>query len=262
MTVLTLPAQSGTDSGENLLWVTWRQHWATFISIPVVLGAISLFLVIAGLEVHHDYADLIATPANSAAWQRLSSQFNSEDWTLGYTLLLLMQLVPVLIGAFAGAPVLARDLETGTFRFAWTQGLDRERWTIAKLALLGLFAAVVAGAFGQVFAWFFTPFIPQRHLTLLNSNVFGTRGVAFAAWTLAAFMIAAFGGMLLRRIIPAMAVTLGVYLALQLLTWGLLRPHYPVSRFWPMQFVEGGWLLAVSILLAAATVWLVRHRAA
>jgi hypothetical protein len=38
--------------------------------------------------------------------------------------------------------------------------------------------------------------------------------------------------------------------------------YIPVSRFWPMQFVEGGWLLVFSVLLVAATVWLVRRRAA
>jgi hypothetical protein len=34
----------------------------------------------------------------------------------------LIQVAPALIGAFAGAPVLARELETGTFRYTWTQG--------------------------------------------------------------------------------------------------------------------------------------------
>jgi hypothetical protein len=38
--------------------------------------------------------------------------------------------------------------------------------------------------------------------------------------------------------------------------------YIPVSRFWPMQFVEAGWLLVLSVLLIAATVWLVRRRAA
>jgi hypothetical protein len=38
--------------------------------------------------------------------------------------------------------------------------------------------------------------------------------------------------------------------------------YIPVSRFWPMQFVEAGWLLVLSVLLLAATVWLVRRRAA
>jgi hypothetical protein len=36
--------------------------------------------------------------------------------------------------------------------------------------------------------------------------------------------------------------------------------YQPVSRFWPFQWIEGGWLLALSVLLIAATVWLVRHR--
>jgi hypothetical protein len=38
--------------------------------------------------------------------------------------------------------------------------------------------------------------------------------------------------------------------------------YQPGSRFWPFQWIEGGWLLALSVLLIAATVWLVRHRAA
>jgi hypothetical protein len=37
--------------------------------------------------------------------------------------------------------------------------------------------------------------------------------------------------------------------------------YQPASRFWPFQWIEGGWLLALSVLLIAATVWLVRRRA-
>jgi peptidoglycan/LPS O-acetylase OafA/YrhL len=83
----------------------------------------------------------------------------------------------------------------------------------------------------------------------------------FAAWTLTAFSLGAFLGMLLRRIVPAMAATLGAYLVLALVTWQFLRDHYPVSTFWPMQFFEAGWLLILSVLLIAATVSLVRRYA-
>jgi hypothetical protein len=38
--------------------------------------------------------------------------------------------------------------------------------------------------------------------------------------------------------------------------------YQPGSRFWPFQWIEGGWLLALSVLLVATTVWLVRPRAA
>jgi hypothetical protein len=34
------------------------------------------------------------------------------------------------------------------------------------------------------------------------------------------------------------------------------------GRYWHFQFIEGGWLLALSLILLAATVWLVRRRAA
>jgi hypothetical protein len=37
--------------------------------------------------------------------------------------------------------------------------------------------------------------------------------------------------------------------------------YQPGSRFWPVQWIEGGWLLALSVLLIAATVWLVGRRA-
>ena len=36
--------------------------------------------------------------------------------------------------------------------------------------------------------------------------------------------------------------------------------YQPSSRFWSSQWIEGGWLLALSVLLIAATVWLVRRR--
>jgi subtilase family serine protease len=37
--------------------------------------------------------------------------------------------------------------------------------------------------------------------------------------------------------------------------------YQPASRFWPLQWIEGSWLLAPSALLIGATIWLVRRRA-
>ena len=309
MTVLTMPARPGHDTApppvpwRRMVWVTWRQHRATMISLPAVLGALALFLLFAGLKVHHDYAALTAChPQGSAACVTLNRTFNGTDWSMGNVLNILMQLLPVLLGMFAGAPLLARELEAGTFRYAWTQGVGRVRLTIAEFAMLAVVITVLAWAFSQLFTWFFEPFLPQENMNVLEATVFDTRGIVFAAWTLAAFCIGAFLGMLLRRVIPAMAVTLGVYLVLALGIWPL-RKHYPVavvtdnpgsvpftsgpstpnspwflsswtsggkywtsyipvSRFWPMQFIEAGWLLALSLLLLAGTVWLVRRRAA
>ena len=38
-----------------------------------------------------------------------------------------------------------------------------------------------------------------------------------------------------------------------------MTSYQPASRFWTFQFIEGGWLLALSLLLIIATVWLVRR---
>jgi hypothetical protein len=37
--------------------------------------------------------------------------------------------------------------------------------------------------------------------------------------------------------------------------------YQPAGRFWHFQLIEGSWLLVLSVLLAAATVWLIRRRA-
>jgi hypothetical protein len=42
----------------------------------------------------------------------------------------------------------------------------------------------------------------------------------------------------------------------------LWTSYQPASRFWTFQWIEAGWLLALSVLLIAAAIWLVRRRAA
>jgi hypothetical protein len=306
MPALTLAAQPASRTAlrpvpwRNMVWVTWRQHRGTLISVPALFAAVGLFLWIMGLRIHRDYAVLMAChPFTSNACQALNSSFNSTDWHIANGMDIALNLVPALIGAFAGGSMLARELETGTYRYAWTQGIGRTRWTIGKLTIVAVTITLTAWALSVVFTWFFHPFLAQEGMTVLNAGVFVTHGIAFAAWTLLAFGVGALAGMLFRHTVPAMAVTLGVYVGLDLLTWTVLRKHYPlalvssnppystgltnpnepwivgsfqsghttlfryipVSRFWPMQLIEGSWLLAVSILLIAATVWLVRHRA-
>jgi hypothetical protein len=245
---------------QGMLWVTWRQHRGLLIAVSTVFCAAVAGLLSTGLRIHHDYALLTACrPAASPVCQGLSSFFNSTDWHQGEYLHVAVQAAPVLVAMFAGPPVVARELETRTYRYAWTQGIGRVRWTVAKLALLGSALTIPAFAISQLLTWLFAPFMTTEKLTDLAPTVFDTSGVSYAAWTLTAFCLGAFLGALVRRILPAMAVTLGVYLGLAALTWFYLRNHYPVSTYWPMQFFEAGWLLALSAASIAGTLWLVRR---
>ena len=125
-----------------------------------------------------------------------------------------LQPAPALIGAFIGAPMLAREIETGTFRYAWTQGFGRWRWALAKLVIVGAATATMAGAFTVLHSWYYQPYFAISNGTQLSSasplspGLFDLRGVAFAAWTLVAFAIGALAGMLTRRVVPAIVATL------------------------------------------------------
>ena len=348
MTALTVPATLEEDASlrpvpwRRMAWVTWRQHRIALAGVAAFVGALAAWLWIAGLRLRHAYAAATACHPGSPACADLITNFNNMNNFLvgGYVL----QAVPALIGAFAGAPLLARELETGTFRYAWTQGFGRWRWTLAKLVPLAVVVAAAAAAISVLFSWYYQPYFATGNQALslseappLAAGLFGLRGVAFAAWTLAAFATGALAGMLIRRVVPAIAATLAAYAALAFAAGGFLRPHYltplvtsnpnvpgsawifsqwstkggkfafggyppdsllnrfcssvpsgpygkgspqafvqclsqhgytqwtsyqPASRFWPFQWIEGGWLLALSALLITATVWLVRRRAA
>src|SRR6202034_3009374 len=142
-----------------------------------------------------------------------------------------LQLLPALIGAFVGAPVLARELETGTFRYAWTQGFGRWRWALAKLVALAVVLVAAAGAFSVLLSWCYQPYLAagNQDLGIYGNSalvtVFGLRAVTFPAWTLAVFAIGALAGMLIRRVVPAIVATLAVY-GLAFATAGFLRQHY------------------------------------
>jgi hypothetical protein len=244
----------------GMLWVTWRQHRGLLISVLVVFAAAMAALLVYGQRIHHDYAIVSACrPAASPVCLGLSNYFNSTDWHLGNYLQVAVLAAPVLLAMFAGPPVVARDLENRTYRYAWTQGIGRVRWTVAKLVIIGAVVTIAAFAVGELFAWFFAPFLTTEKLTVYTPSVFDTRPVSYAAWTLTAFCLGAFLGTLMRRILPAMAVTPVIFAGLAALTWFDLRPDYPVRTFWPRQLFEGGWLLALSAALIAATVWLVRR---
>ncbi len=325
----------------RMAWVTWRQHRIALAGAALLYGVLAVWLWLLGSAAHHAYGAAAGChAASSAACGILVGNFLGSMST-GQDIAIVLQAVPALIGAFVGAPVLAREMETGTFRYAWTLGFARWRWALAKLVLLGVAVAAAAGVFSLLFSWYYQPFFAQTFSgnvqIPMDVTVFDLRGVAFAAWALAAFAIGALVGMLIRRVVPALAATMAVYAGLAVAVGAYLRAHYmtplllkngsvpgsawilsqqwygkdgqpvtpamlaqvlqqgapqlagggkggipqspfvnqylfqhgyklwttyqPGSRFWPFQWIEGGWLLALSALLIAAAVWLVRRRA-
>ena len=283
MTVYTRPARPGRPDPDpaaeprpvpwqQMLWVTWRQHRALLISGGVMFVVMVAAMLAIGGRIHQDYGALMSCrPVASGACQGQSNFFNTKMWHLAQVVRVAVQALPVLLAMFAGPPVLARELENSTFRYAWTQGIGRVRWTVLKIVLLGAVVVVAALLISQLFEWFIGPYQSPQVLTVYgwghgaavdNWSVFSITGVSYAAWTLTALCLGAFFGMLVRRILPAMAITVAAWVALALLTAFFLRDHYPVTTYWPRQIFEAAWLLALSAALIAATIRLVSRRTA
>jgi hypothetical protein len=187
-----------------MLWVTWRQHRALLISIVALFVVAVTAMLVEGPKLHHDDATLMACrPTASPACAQLANFLATTDWHVGNGVRVALLAASALIAMFAGPPVVARELENATFRYTWTQGIGRVRWTLAKLTIIGATVTIETLVVSLMFGWFFAPFLTTQHMTALT----------------------------------------------------------PVSTFWPMQFFESGWLLALSALLVAATIRLVNRHA-
>ena len=149
-------------------------------------------------------------------------------------------LAPAVIGLFWGAPLIARELETGTSALAWNQSVTRTRWLAVKLTAVGLTAMAVTEGLSLMQAWWAAPLgravthgapagvLYQGRFTQL---IFASHGITPLGYAAFAFALGVTAGALIRRTIPAMAVTLAVFAALQVAMPLWIRPHFaPADR--------------------------------
>jgi hypothetical protein len=151
-------------------------------------------------------------------------------WLIGVGIILL---APAVIGLFWGAPLIARELETGTAFLTWNQSVTRTRWLAVKLIAGGLTAMAVTGALSLMETWWAAPISQaaadgasvgpaQSEFTQLN---FATHGITPLGYAAFAFALGVTAGALIRRTIPAMAVTLAIFAALQVAMPLWVRPN-------------------------------------
>jgi hypothetical protein len=141
----------------------------------------------------------------------------------------LVVVVPGLLGAFWGAPLVAAELESGSFRLAWTQDVSRVRWLALRLAVSWLASMAVAGLLSWVVTWWASP-LDRAGLDRFGS--FDSRDIVPAGYAAFAFALGVLCGVLLRRTVPAMAATLAGFTAARVAFRLLGRPVLltPVTR--------------------------------
>jgi ABC-type transport system involved in multi-copper enzyme maturation permease subunit len=132
--------------------------------------------------------------------------------------------VPALVGAFWGAPLISREFENGTHRLAWTQSVTRARWIAVKLALVGAASVAATGLLSLMVTWWSSP-MDRANLNRFDAGLFGERNLTPLGYAAFAFALGVTFGVVIRRTVPAMAATMGVFLGVRLGFTYLVRQH-------------------------------------
>jgi uncharacterized membrane protein len=213
-----------------MIWLTWRQHRIEVLIMGSILLLLTVILLVTGIHSSLDAHALSTCIKNqqadcSAVQGSMSNDINQIAENPFFTISLLA--LPLLTGMFIGAYAIARELEQGTYRMIWTQGLPWNRWLWRKI---GLLICPVLGAFGILFGllswWVSSSNALQWGGSFSFENRFDVWGGVIIAYALFALMLGIFAGTALRRTVPAMAVTLGVFIAVRILVVNFLRPYY------------------------------------
>ena len=213
-----------------MTWLIWRQHRTEIGVLGVLVGLFGIALLVLGTQAHDLFPGGPARCAGGAGISEgCTDAFRRLDEQYGYVenLLAGFYLVPVVIGAFLGAPLLARELEDGTWQLAWTQAVPRMRWLRAKLAALAGVTVMVTALFTAVLTWFRQPFDAWEGR--FQYDAFDLEGLVPVAYALFAFGAATAAGAILRRSLPAFGVAFGAFLAARMPVALLARPAYATS---------------------------------
>ena len=216
-----------------MIWFAWRQGRAQHAAAAAVLAAVAVVAAVTGPHLARLYDTTVGDCPPQAGCAAAATAFASQDSALRLWLGVLVAVLPALLGMFWGAPLVARELEEGTFRLAWTQSVTRTRWLATRLTVTGLASMAAAGLLSLIVTWWASP-LDRAGMNQFTS--FDERGLVAAGYAAFAFMLGVTAGTLLRRTLPAMVTVLVTFTAARLTFRAWARPVLfpPVLRSLPL----------------------------
>ncbi|MDJ1132203.1 ABC transporter permease subunit [Streptomyces iconiensis] len=255
----TAPAQrkTGRELLHGMPWLVWRQHrgavWAG-LALLVALAAAAVYLRhgTTTFVQQHDIAGctLFSGPERCAENQEAIQLYRTQYQDLVQILLVVVLALPYLAGLFVGAPLVARELEAGTHRVAWSQSVPPQRWLLHKLLLPLAGLVLLCGLAAWLASWVLAG-AGQATLGIYwySALAFAPTGPALVGYAALGIALGGAAGLLIRRTVPAMVATLlalgGVTLLLQFLRPQLASPITHVSKAVP-QLAEDSWVLSAA----------------
>ncbi|MEU2247385.1 ABC transporter permease [Streptomyces sp. NPDC019224] len=167
---------------------------------------------------------------------------------------LVLLTLSLLIGVFVAGPLVARELESGAFRFAWAQSVPPARWLAARLALPAVLAAAGVTVMVLVYRWGRSGVLVDAPVELawFGDGTYPALGPVAVAYALFAVAVGALCAVLVRRTLPAMALT-AVVVGTVMYGFGKRRYElWPTVRdLSPLDWKNGSWPIESGMLTSS-----------
>jgi hypothetical protein len=205
--------------------MSWRQHRLELVLIATLGLCLAAAMTMVNVQMRAAFTEVLKACDHNSGQLCVSTSvnFSSQFGTIATVFEAAMLALPGLAGMFIGAPLLAREFEQGTARLVWTQGITRRRWLATKLGVIMAVAVVAAGALG-IAGSLLTP--APIGMFVDRWTAFDLQGPVMVAYVIFAMTLGATAGAFIRRSVPAIAVTLVVFVAIRIAIYALVRQQY------------------------------------
>src|SRR5215471_2778410 len=231
-----------------MTWLLWRQHRGQVLWSAGLLAVFTVALVVTGIHMADLYDSARAQSGAPLILDHLFDGYGAIIDTVHLTLL-----VPLALGAFVAAPVIAREVDQNTHALVWTQSVTRRRWLVSKVAVVVAGSVLLTAAVTALVTWWSgTP--NSLGGDRFHGAQFDTQNLVPVAFTLFAVGLGLAAGAVLRRTLPAVVATVFGYVAVRMAVGVFIRPrwraplHQTTGPNGAVNVPSGSWIESVKLL--------------